>query len=92
MLAWAVYEARTYGSVRGMRRQRLTLLDIGAPLSRRCLWGWAIGIGRIKGDQAGATDNSQKTLRHFLRDNPVLLAFDQRALIDADSTTPQAAK
>ena len=27
--AGAVYEARTHGSVRGMRRARLTLLDVG---------------------------------------------------------------
>ena len=65
------------------------------PAELYCLWGGAIGIGRIKGEQAGATDNSQKTLRHFLRDTPVLLAFaychkERRALTDANSPTPWA--
>ena len=31
--AGAVYEARTHGSVRGMRRARLTLLDVSVRFS-----------------------------------------------------------
>ena len=35
--AGAVYEARTHGSVRGMRRARLTLLDVGVIYVARTL-------------------------------------------------------
>ena len=37
--AGAVYEARTYGSVRGMRRRRLTLLAVGSMVGIEILQG-----------------------------------------------------